>query len=87
MIFAATGVFRLRFPRLSSASRICVPKGLSQIPLNILLLSPAAGSESPFWVISGHVQRKTACPISANRWGNRPALLWIAEDFGCCASG
>src|SRR5437667_5825548 len=21
------------------------------------------------------------------RWGNRPALLWIAEDFGCCASG
>src|SRR5580698_9945313 len=24
------------------------------------------------------------CPI---RWGNRPAILWIAEDFGCCASG
>jgi hypothetical protein len=23
----------------------------------------------------------------SNRWGNRPALLWIAEDFGCCASG
>jgi outer membrane immunogenic protein len=23
----------------------------------------------------------------ANRWGNRPASLWIAEDFGCCASG
>jgi|SRR5450631_3620170 hypothetical protein len=22
-----------------------------------------------------------------NRWGNRPAILWIAEDFGCCASG
>ena len=21
------------------------------------------------------------------RWGNRPANLWIAEDFGCCASG
>ena len=21
------------------------------------------------------------------RWGNRPASLWIAEDFGCCASG
>jgi hypothetical protein len=21
------------------------------------------------------------------RWGNRPAFLWIAEDFGCCASG
>ena len=23
----------------------------------------------------------------SNRWGNRPAMLWIAEDFGCCASG
>ena len=21
------------------------------------------------------------------RWGNRLASLWIAEDFGCCASG
>ena len=21
------------------------------------------------------------------RWGNRPASLWKAEDFGCCASG
>src|SRR3954471_13308064 len=21
----------------------------------------------------------------AERWGNRPASLWIAEDFGCCA--
>jgi hypothetical protein len=23
----------------------------------------------------------------SKRWGNRPASLWIAEDFGCCASG
>ena len=22
-----------------------------------------------------------------NRWGNRPAFLWIAKDLGCCASG
>jgi putative SOS response-associated peptidase YedK len=21
------------------------------------------------------------------RWDNRPAFLWIAEDLGCCASG
>jgi hypothetical protein len=21
------------------------------------------------------------------RWGNRPGLLWMGEDFGCCASG
>ena len=25
--------------------------------------------------------------LSSVRWGNRPASLWIAEDFGCCASG
>jgi Arm DNA-binding domain len=25
--------------------------------------------------------------LVALRWGNRPASLWIAEDFGCCASG
>src|SRR5208282_6552770 len=22
---------------------------------------------------------------NTDRWGNRPASLWIAEDFGCCA--
>jgi hypothetical protein len=25
--------------------------------------------------------------LRAMRWGNRPTSLWIAEDFGCCASG
>ena len=25
--------------------------------------------------------------LLGHRWGNRPASLWIAEDFGCCASG
>src|SRR5262249_4396510 len=25
--------------------------------------------------------------VYPNLWGNRPASLWIAEDFGCCASG
>jgi hypothetical protein len=24
--------------------------------------------------------------FTPERWGNRPELLWIAEDFGCCAS-
>src|SRR5215470_427356 len=28
-----------------------------------------------------------SCLLWVKRWGNRPALLWIAEDFGCCASG
>jgi hypothetical protein len=28
-----------------------------------------------------------ASRTAAYRWGNRPASLWIAEDFGCCASG
>jgi hypothetical protein len=25
--------------------------------------------------------------FTPKRWGNRLAFLWIAEDFGCCASG
>src|SRR5262245_26863824 len=25
--------------------------------------------------------------FTPERWGNRPAMLWGAEDFGCCASG
>ena len=36
---------------------------------------------------SGHSTGPTGCPLCANRWGNRPAGLLIAEDFGCCASG
>src|SRR6516164_8377165 len=36
---------------------------------------------------SGHCGLRSTCPLHAKRWGNRPALLWIAEDFGCCASG
>ncbi len=29
----------------------------------------------------------TSGPKCSQRWGNRPASLWIAKDFGCCASG
>jgi hypothetical protein len=25
--------------------------------------------------------------FTVERWGNRPAILWIVKDFGCCASG
>src|SRR4051794_6814490 len=28
---------------------------------------------------------ENSCPRRPKRWGNRPASLWIAEDFGCCA--
>src|SRR5271169_3458952 len=28
--------------------------------------------------------RCSECPLCARRWGNRPAILWIAEEFGCC---
>src|SRR5262249_8383192 len=28
-----------------------------------------------------------ATALTSIRWGNRPASLWTAEDFGCCASG
>ena len=40
--------------------------------------------------LGGHVACCEDCShmqIAYNRWGNRPASLWIAEDFGCCASG
>ena len=30
---------------------------------------------------------RAKCVFAINRWGNRLASLWIAEDFGCCASG
>ena len=46
---------------------------------------PGNALKCPFRVKSGHCDRSVRCP--PNRWGNRPALLWIAEDFGCCASG
>src|ERR1700692_2231973 len=29
----------------------------------------------------------TRLPPRFIRWGNRPAMLWIAGDFGCWASG
>ena len=32
-------------------------------------------------------KRPLFCRYPDKRWGNRPASLWIAEDFGCCASG
>jgi hypothetical protein len=32
-------------------------------------------------------QVRATSALSPQRWGNRPASLWIAEDFECCASG
>jgi Transposase zinc-binding domain len=40
--------------------------------------------------LGGHVARCEGCAhtvIAYNRWGNRPASLWIVGDLGCCASG
>jgi hypothetical protein len=31
--------------------------------------------------------RRTQCLLLTQRWGNRPAFLWIAKDLRCCASG
>jgi len=43
------------------------------------------------WVKGGGRGRFARCRLPPrqrrNRWGNRPASLWIAEDFRCCASG
>jgi hypothetical protein len=50
----------------------------------------------PFWfyrVVAGAAALAAALELGGrlrqqadrNRWGNRPASLWIAEDLGCCA--
>jgi hypothetical protein len=54
-------------------------------------------NESPSWPIadapatdsrgSYHCDLTTACPLLTQRWGNRPAFLWMAKDLRCCASG
>ena len=38
--------------------------------------------EVPLYVIRN---RYGSSDIWVIRWGNRPAILWIAKDFGCCA--
>jgi hypothetical protein len=38
----------------------------------------------PLSTIAGTIQRRL---LFAQRWGNRPAFLWIAKDLRCCASG
>ena len=56
----------------------------------IQALAPSLGVElRPFDVRDeGEIERAISLfAQSPNRWGNRPAMLWIAEDFGCCASG
>ena len=53
----------------------------------------AAGFQSdlcPLWVRSGGDDRGDAAAdvcFAPERWGNRPASLWIAEELGCRASG
>ena len=39
------------------------------------------------WPISAAPTSRLRVRYWESRWGNRPASLWIAEDFGCCASG
>ena len=48
---------------------------------NAIALNVRFGSKADICSAKRHVR------FTPNRWGNRPALLWIAEDFGCCASG
>src|SRR5262245_3287892 len=31
---------------------------------------------------NGPTETSALCPLSGQRWGNRPAFLWIAERFG-----
>ena len=59
---------------------------------NLLHLTLAFAASRPMSVV-GHSRPMHSVPVPinvrcySNRWGNRPAFLWIAEDFGCCASG
>ena len=41
---------------------------------------PSAEENVAFWPVSS-----VAVIQQFGRWGNRPASLWIARDFGCCA--
>jgi class 3 adenylate cyclase len=54
--------------------------GIGKSRLTAALLERLAGEP--------HTRLRCFCsPQHTDRWGNRPASLWIAEDFGCCASG
>jgi hypothetical protein len=50
-----------------------------------LLFFRIAGGRS--WPIASLSATQWFGRFRGRRWGNRPAILWIAEDFGCCASG
>jgi transposase len=47
----------------------------------------ALGGDAPRLVAGEQMRRRATVWRPPRRWGNRPASLWIAEDFGCCASG
>jgi hypothetical protein len=71
---------------LESAARLCeADKGQ--------ILRPT-GKDASYYVAARRstqaftdASRSESSCRSHDRWGNRPASLWIAEDFGCCASG
>ena len=46
-----------------------------------------AAYDVSYWPISAAPTSRLRVRYWVSRWGNRPASLWIAEDFGCCASG
>src|SRR5262249_42384056 len=53
-------------------------------------IAAKAGRPFPLWVnrfTSTSRGRPRNVRFTPNRWGNRPTSLWIAEEFGCCASG
>ena len=69
--------------RLFARGGQCDWKIFLQVSSNYAFAS-GVGRPCCFWPCGSAVR---LWRVSRNRWGNRPAILWIAEDFGCCASG
>jgi hypothetical protein len=48
---------------------------------------PMANGDVSSWPEADVAWTQSEVRFPGKRWGNRPAILWIAVDLGCCASG
>jgi predicted NBD/HSP70 family sugar kinase len=61
---------------------VCIVDDMGKIVREVKVDSPCQLGAVHTWPTAS-----LAVMQQIGRWGNRPASLWIAEDFGCCASG
>jgi hypothetical protein len=69
---------------------LLVDSTLRELLASLIKNCAAAPSKSFFNRIGQNEKNSPRAHVvrfTPKRWGNRPASLWIAEDFGCCASG